>query len=120
MEVACDVQGLAEFQAAMLKFDAVMQSRVSIALSGWATSVRAAAMAKVPVKTGYLQSTIYAEVRDWVAEIGAYAAYAYFVEMGTRYMQAHPYLYPAFQEYLPELEAILNGAIEAAKTEVGL
>jgi HK97 gp10 family phage protein len=120
LEVSCDVQGMAEFQAAMLKFDVVMQNRVHIALVGWATDVKAAAMAKVPVKSGYLQSTIYAQVSDWVGEIGAYAAYAYFVELGTRYMRARPYLFPAFQEYLLVLEEIIGAAIEAAKAEAGL
>ena len=77
-------------------------------------------MRLVPVRTGYLRSTIYAKIQEWVAEIGADATYALFVELGTKYMQAQPYLYPAIQQYLPELEAIIVSAIEQAKAEAGL
>ncbi|MCL6578958.1 MAG: hypothetical protein K6T73_06170 [Candidatus Bathyarchaeota archaeon] len=65
-------------------------------------------------------SFIYAKISEWVAEIGAEATYALFVELGTRYMQAQPYLYPAIQEHLPQLEAIICEAIDQAKAEAGL
>ena len=120
MEVACDVDGIVEFQAAMLQFDGALQNQVHRFLASWVADVKALARKLVPVKTGYLQSTIYATISDWVANVGADATYAYFVEMGTRYMHAQPYLYPAIQEYLPELEAVILGAIDAAKAETGL
>ena len=119
MEISCDVQGIEEFQAAMMQFDSGMQRRVHSALVSWAADVKAAAQRNAPVKTGYLRSKIYAKVQQWVAEVGADAAYAYFVEMGTKYMCAQPYLYPAIQEYLPVLEEIVGEAIEAAKREAG-
>ena len=86
----------------------------------WAADVKAEAQRIVPVRTGYLRSTIYAKVQEWVVEVGADAAYALFVELGTKYMQAHPYLYPAIQEYLPQLESVVIAAIEQAKVEAGL
>lgn len=53
----------------------------------------------VPVRTGYLRSTIYGEVLgDGVypsIELGATARYAAYVEEGTRFMSARPYLMPA-------------------------
>jgi hypothetical protein len=42
------------------------------------------------------------------------------VELGTRYMRARPDLYPAIQEHLPRLEAIISEGIEAARKEAGL
>lgn len=114
------MEGIEEFQAAMLKFDSGMQRQVHSFLVSWAADVKALAMQLVRVRTGYLRSKIYAIVREWVVEIGADATYAYFVEFGTRYMQAHPYLYPAIQEYLPMLEFNIIGAIEQAKAEAGL
>ena len=120
MEIACDVTGIAEFQAAMLQFDSGLQNQVYRFLASWAADVKAEAMRLVPVKTGYLRSTIYARVQDWVANFGADATYAYFVEMGTAHMRSQPYLYPAIQAYLPELEAVILAAIDAAKAETGL
>jgi HK97 gp10 family phage protein len=102
------------------RFDSGMQRQVHSQLASWAADVKAQAVKNAPMVTGYLRSTIYARVKEWVAEIGADAAYALFVELGTRYMRAQPYLYPAVQQYLPELEAVIVSAIEQAKTEAGL
>jgi HK97 gp10 family phage protein len=104
----------------MQQFDSGMQREVHSFLASWAADVKAEAMRLVPVRTGYLRSTIYAKVQEWVVEIGADATYALFVELGTKYMQAHPYLYPAIQEYLPQLETVVTAAIEQAKVEAGL
>lgn len=89
-------------------------------LASWAADVKALAKQFVPVRTGHLRSSIYATIKEWVADIGAEATYAYFVELGTRHMKAQPYLYPAIQEYLPLLEQIILEAIDLAKAEAGL
>jgi HK97 gp10 family phage protein len=120
VEVACNVEGVEEFKAVMERFDSGMLVHVHLHLERWAEDVKALAKQLVPVRTGYLQSSIYAETGEWDAEIGAEAAYALFVEFGTRYMQARPYLYPAIQEHLPRLEEIICKAIDAAKAEAGL
>jgi HK97 gp10 family phage protein len=77
-------------------------------------------MKRVPVKTGQLQQSIYSRISEWVAEVGAEASYAVFVELGTRYMRARPFLFPAVQECLPRLESVICEAIESAKREAGL
>jgi HK97 gp10 family phage protein len=104
----------------LLRLDPALQNEVYRYLASWAADVKALAMQLVPVKTGYLRSTIYAVVKDWLVSIGADATYAYFVEAGTRYMQAKPYLFPALQQYLPQLEQIIIAAIQSAKVEAGL
>jgi HK97 gp10 family phage protein len=104
----------------MQKLDLGMQRKVHSFLVSWAADVKAEAMRQVPVRTGYLRSTIYAKIQEWVAEIGADATYALFVELGTKYMQAHPYLFPAIEQHLPQLETIVTSAIEQAKAEAGL
>jgi hypothetical protein len=111
---------LEEFKAAMQRFDSGMQREVHSFLASWAADVKAQATRLVPVRSGYLRSTIYAKIQEWVAEIGADATYALFVELGTKYMQAHAYLYPAIQEYLPQLESVVTAAIEQARAEAGL
>jgi len=120
VEITCDVDGIEEFQAAMQRFDAAMQNQVRRFLMSWAADVKAAAMRNAPVRTGHLRSSIYTTIKDWVAQIGAEATYALFVELGTRHMEARPYLWPAIQEHLPSLEFNIIGAIEQAKREAGL
>ena len=119
LEIGCDVAGIEEFKQALQQFDSGMQRYVHRQLASWAADVKALAKQLVPVRTGHLRSSIYAKIQEWVAEIGAEATYALFVEFGTRYMQAQPYLYPAIQEYLPQLEQIICEAIDQAKAEAG-
>ena len=118
VKISGTVNGVKELQQAMQSFDQALQRNVHSQLASWAADVKAEAMRKAPVRTGYLRSSIYAKVQDWVVQLGAEATYALFVELGTRYMMAQPYLWPAVQEYLPQLEQIVKDAIEAAKREV--
>lgn len=120
VEITCDIDGIEEFQVAMQRFDSGMQRQVYRFLASWAADVKAAAMRNVPVRTGHLRSSIYTTIKDCVAQIGAEATYALFVELGTRHMRAQPYLWPAIQEYLPSLEMNIVGALEQAKAEAGL
>lgn len=120
VEVTLNIEGVEELQVALEQFDSSMQKHVHEQLASWAEDVKALAKQRVPVKTGRLQSSIYAKIREWVAELGAEVAYALFVEFGTRYMQAHAYLFPAVQECLPRLEQIICEAIDSAKAESGL
>ena len=120
VEISCTIEGVQDFVRAMDRFDSAMQRHVHRQLVSWAADVKALARQLVPVRTGHLRSTIYAKIREWVAEVGAEATYALFVELGTRRMRARPYLYPAIQEHLPRLEAIICDALEQAKAEAGL
>ena len=120
VQINIDVAGAEEFKQAMKQFDSGMKRQVHERLTNWAAEVKASAGQQVPVKTGQLRDSIYAKMGEWVAEVGTEASYAVFVEFGTRYMRARPFLYPAVQEALPRLEAIILEAIEAAKREAGL
>jgi HK97 gp10 family phage protein len=120
VEVNVAVEGVEEFKAAMERFDSGLQSHVQRQLESWAEAVKALAKQLVPVRTGHLGDSIYAKISEWVTEIGSEAAYALFVELGTRRMRAQPYLFPAIQEHLPKLEQIVCEAIDAAKVEAGL
>jgi len=120
VEINVAIDGVEEFEAAMERFDSGMQRHVHRQLAGWAADVKVSAKQLAPVRTGRLRSSIYAKIQEWVAEIGAEATYAMFVEFGTRYMHARPYLYPAIQEHLPRLEQIICESIDSAKAEAGL
>lgn len=48
-----------------------------------------------PVDTGRLRSSVFARRGDGYVEVGSNVQYAAYVEFGTRYMAAQPYLRPA-------------------------
>jgi HK97 gp10 family phage protein len=120
VEVNLDLAGAEEFKQAIARFDAEMQRHLHEKLIEWAENVKTEVARLVPVRTGYLKSTIYARTLEWQAEIGAEAAYAANVEFGTRYAQAKPFLHPAVQARLPELERVFLEALDLAKAEAGL
>jgi HK97 gp10 family phage protein len=120
VEISCDIEGVEEFKAAIERFDSGMQRHVHQQLASWAADVEALARQLVPVRTGHLRSTIYVKIQEWVAEVGAEATYALFVEFGTQHMRERPFLFPAIQEHLPRLEQIICEAIDAAKMEAEL
>ncbi len=120
VSVELDLQGGEAFAQALGRFDLEMQNQIQRALSDWSTQVQQEAQRLVPVRTGYLQSTIYTKSQQWQIEVGADAAYAAAVEFGTRNQQAQPYLQPAIDANLPNLEATMVEGLERAKTEAQL
>ncbi len=119
VEINLDLAGTEEFKQAVSRFDAEMQNRVHEQLTVWAENVKTEAQRLVPVHTGYLRSSIYVRIQDWNAEVGAEAAYASAVEFGARYGRAKPFLNPAVQAHLPDLERVLLEALELAKMGSG-
>jgi len=122
-EVVLEISGVEELVNSLETFNEEFIRGLHMKLLHWALAVREYARSLAPVRTGYLRSSIYAEVKsdvkEHVTKFGAKASYAIYVEFGTRYMRAKPYLYPAVQEYLPELERVIIEAIEEAKKEAG-
>lgn len=66
-----------------------------------AEKIAASAKAYAPVDTGYLRSSIRAVSvsAGKEADVVVSAPYAAFVEYGTRYMPAQPFLYPAVMDH---------------------
>ena len=58
------------------------------------------AQRNAPVDTGTLKRSIGIDIKDtgMVAEVEPKAEYAPYSELGTRFMEAQPYLKPAFNE----------------------
>lgn len=120
VEIQIEVSGSEEFAQSTERFDRGMQKQVQQRLGEWADTVKAEAAKRVPVRTGYLQSTIYTKTHQWQTEVGAEAAYAYAVEFGTRCAQAKPFIQPALEQNLPHLESALLVALDSAKLEAGV
>jgi HK97 gp10 family phage protein len=74
----------------------------------------------VPVRTGFLQSTIYytVTVEDLTIELGATAPYGVYVEYGTRYMGPRPFIRAAVDAYAREFEDAISTAVQNAWNNV--
>lgn len=72
------------------------------------------AQRNAPVKTGTLKRSIRLDIKDngMTAEVAATTDYAAYVEYGTRYMDAQPYMGPAYNQQVDRFIRDLNDALD--------
>lgn len=80
------------------------QKRAMQAVRKAAHDIQAHAQDRAPVDTGHLRGSITIADMGTAVEIGPTAHYGGYVELGTRRMAPQPYLGPAADRVLPELE----------------
>lgn len=111
------VQGLPELREKLANISDAMKSRVHDAMVFEAEAMKTTAQALAPIRTGYLASTIFGTVEDWVLKLGATASYAAYQEFGTRFIRARRFLSHAVELRMQSLINRIDHAIEEAKTE---
>lgn len=96
MRLKCDVKGLNKLQKKLLK--AADKSKIQEVVKRNTTELQLSAQRKAPVDTGHLQGSIGISFSGdgMTGTVRAQADYSQYVELGTRYMQAQPYMKPAF------------------------
>ncbi|MEM2281817.1 MAG: HK97 gp10 family phage protein [Candidatus Bathyarchaeia archaeon] len=119
-EITITMEGAENLQQALRRLDDAMQHNIQENLERWAVEVHEYAKILAPARTGRLRSSIYSKASGWTVEVGASAEYAAYVEFGTRYMQAKPFLRPAIEEHLPVLETLILEAFDKAHMKAGL
>ena len=88
--------------------EAVGQTMINVA-----QNILATANTLVPVRTGYLKSTIAVEQpSNFQLKVKATAPYAYYVEFGTRRMSARLFLTNAVNQHLSEFAAEIEQQIQ--------
>lgn len=93
----CHWEGIEQLKQVLDRAPSELKTRIHKKMDEKSRDVVFFAKHYVPVRTGYLQSTInYRSVGFLEFIIGAYADYAGWVECGTSKMRAQPYLRPAF------------------------
>lgn len=113
----------------------LLRGRVWMAMDTIAVKIRDTAKELVPVRTGALQGSIHVEVGDPIVVRGltksvapangemymtieAEMFYAPFVEYGTRFMAARPYMTPAVEMHRSELQELARQMIHDAAAEI--
>ena len=86
---------------------------VGQAMQNVAQNILATANTLVPVRTGYLKSTIVIEQPSkFQLKIKATAPYAYYVEFGTRKMSARLFLTNSVNQHMPEFGPAIEEQIQ--------
>lgn len=113
-QFSMNVKGIEELQRALDKLPGLMHTSVRRALERVGEDIHMDAFRMCPVRTGYLRSTIFHRVEDWILTVGAAAPYAKYVEFGTTRTQGRYFLTEAFQLNFPKLHQVLEWALDAA------
>lgn len=92
------------------KIASALEPVIAAVVSKAALDVQAQAASNAPVRTGFLKNSIHIENGDddLSKNVVVGANYGIYVEMGTRYMAAQPYFYPAVETVRPQFEAALS------------
>lgn len=90
------IVGIERLQKKLLKNTDISAVRTVVQKNG--AEMQTKAQRNAPVDTGALKRSIGLELRDggFTAEVEPTEEYAPYVELGTRFMEAQPYLKPAF------------------------
>lgn len=97
-----EVQGAAMLAATLHRAAAQIGDGVGGADGDAATLIAAQARGRAPRRTG----TLSGSVRASGPVVSAGAPYAAYVEFGTRYRSATPYLYPTVEQAVPQVETV--------------
>lgn len=81
-----------------------------------ALKVEGSAKRRCPVDTGYLRASISHQLlqngKEPVALVGTNVEYAPYIEHGTSKQSPQPYLRPAFEENIAEIQNEIKGAVK--------
>ncbi|MBO0826211.1 MAG: HK97 gp10 family phage protein [Streptosporangiales bacterium] len=114
VSVVVDASSAAAYAREVAAAGLAIHAGVRKAIVKTAHDIEADAKALCPVDTGYLRSSITADIGDMDAEIGPTANYGAYVEFGTSRMGPQPYMMPAADRREPELTdaiAVLVGEL---------
>ena len=93
---------------------AEVKGKVGKVVKKHGAAMHKAALRNVPVDTGHLKRSITIEILDggMTAKVQEHADYGIYVEMGTRYMGAQPYMKPALNSVEGAFVADLRKAVK--------
>jgi len=107
-------KGIPETKSFMERAPLALKTAVKTSLKQAAVLTKEEAIRNVPVRTGKLRKSIYYRVNsdEMGYTVGAKTLYASYVEYGTRYMRAQPYIRPAFLFVASNLKSAVSREIE--------
>ena len=101
--------GLNQYIKAVQKKPAQVEQAVDREIKLSSLRIEKKSKQQSPFDTGWLSNNIYANVvRSMAAEVVSPAEYSIFIELGTRFMMAQPFLFPALKADWPLLQKRLN------------
>lgn len=90
----------------------LLQTKKNKILEEWGLIAEAYASEACPYDTGRLRASISHDHDDNAMMVGTNVEYAPYVELGTRNMDAQPYLRPAIENHINEYKSIVDNELK--------
>ena len=119
-KIPIKVNGLPEALAKLKKYQSRKKKQIKVELEKGGRQVELLAKQTVPVDTTRLKSSIAVDLGDLgvlIVRVGTDVKYAPYVEFGTKFMGARPYLYPSFFTYENEIVKAIGRVL---RKDIGL
>lgn len=114
-EITVKLEGIEGLIRNVRSYQVITKEAIRIALVRGALKVELAAKEMCPVDTGRLRGSITTDkryIQMFLVEVGTNVDYGPYVELGTKKMDARPYLFPAFfmfeGEIIKDIKKILD------------
>ena len=114
-EITVRLEGIGDLIRKVRSYQVITKEAIRIALVRGALKVELAAKEMCPVDTGRLRGSITTDkryIQKFLVRIGTNVDYGIYVELGTKKMDARPYLFPAFfmieGEIIKDIKKILG------------
>jgi len=117
VEYEVKVDGIEELKTKIERLDLTLQAKVHDRIKEKAETIKTVAQTLAPIKTGRLRNSIYAQVEDWVAKVGASASYAVYQEFGTRFIPPVRFLSRAIEMRAQGMINAISQAVDEAIRE---
>ena len=105
------IEGIDELNTLFQNLVPAMEQQFHEITGQFATKIHSEQTTRVPVKTGYLRSTIGSSSSPNSLQFFVTAFYAGFINYGTRRMKARPFFTAPVEEQAPEMIKELNQAL---------
>lgn len=112
MSVKVKWSGLTELTAVLENATDKVQRQAESVIKNHTEIVKSKAWGKAPVDTGFLKSVISSEYGGMEGRVISQAHYSGYLEFGTRFMSARPFMRPALEEQQPDFEKDLNDVMK--------
>ncbi len=108
MNISTEVVGLSEVLASLDLTNTELATKTNTVIQGAGIECQKLAKQTCPVDTGRLRNSILYHPGNLSCTVDTNVNYAQFVEWGTRFQAAQPFLYPAYQQAGQHLLAKLS------------
>lgn len=120
-DVAIHIENIAQIRAAFQQAPKLMNRALVGAINKSLLTVGSSAVKKSPVRTGLLRGSILDPNRGlqlatpsvFSGSVGSGVGYGGFVEYGTRFMRAQPYLRPAVEDTNGQVNQFFTDAVDS-------